>query len=252
MNDKRNRKITHKDFYDSRYKDEKPFRGLLEVSKRIKLMRVIRDIRSLVPAGNDVIDVGCGRGRTASALSRWYRVSACDSASDTMRINQNRMPEINFFTQDVTSEALDPKLIGAFAAATCIDVIEHVPFEMQKNAVRKLAEMLAPGGVLILTTPDREVSLTFKRDAAISDEEFLRMREQQPRADQLVAEELDTLLNVEFSLIYSGNLVPAIHYRPTDLLWKALFLPVRYRGVEWLRELLRIRGQYHYRIVQKR
>ena len=76
MNDKRHRKITHKDFYDSRYKDEKPFGGLLEVSKRIKLRRVIRDIRRLVPVANDVIDVGCGNGRTASALSRWYRVSA--------------------------------------------------------------------------------------------------------------------------------------------------------------------------------
>lgn len=93
-----------------------------------------------------VLDVGAGSGALAVRLQQaGFQVSACDLFPD-----QFRAPGIPFSVANV-SESL-PFPDGSFDAITCLETIEHL--EDQFRFVREAARVLAPGGRILITTPN--------------------------------------------------------------------------------------------------
>jgi 2-polyprenyl-6-hydroxyphenyl methylase/3-demethylubiquinone-9 3-methyltransferase len=111
------------------------------------------DERALRPLeGKSALDVGCGAGLLAEPLARLgASVTAVDAAPelvDAARLHAaGQRLEIDYRATGV--ESID----GKFDLVTALEVIEHVA--EPQAFVDSLVARLAPGGLLILSTPNR-------------------------------------------------------------------------------------------------
>ena len=101
--------------------------------------------------GRSAVDVGCGAGLLAEPLARLgARVTAIDASAELIRVASDHAIasglEIDYRAGEVG------ELEGQFDLITCMEVIEHVADP--STFVAELARLLAPGGLLILSTPN--------------------------------------------------------------------------------------------------
>jgi SAM-dependent methyltransferase len=112
---------------------------------------ILDALRASVPdlAERRIVDVGCGVGGLVADLARaGLRVAgACDSYVEGLRIARQRVEAPLFVVDEGPFPPLAPgqDLIGLF------DVLEHI--DDDRGALRSVAEVLRPGGVLVLTVP---------------------------------------------------------------------------------------------------
>jgi len=105
---------------------------------------------ALVEPGEALLDVGCGRGAVAAALSpRFRRVHGVDGDAEQLEAAAAR--GISVLRVDLDLEPL-PFPDASFDAVVCLEVVEHVrdPAELTREAAR----VLRAGGRLYLSTPN--------------------------------------------------------------------------------------------------
>ena len=114
------------------------------------------DIRDPKPlAGRSALDVGCGAGLLCEPLARLGGdVTGVDAAPENAAaaaVHAERSGlDIRYMAGELASHD-----IGSFDLVTAMEVIEHVA---DKQAfARDLAARLAPGGLMVLSTPNRTV-----------------------------------------------------------------------------------------------
>lgn len=114
----------------------------------------LRKCAEAVAGGKAFVDVGCGCGHSTAIMKGfcpgdWTGVDFGESAIVEAR---KLFPDIRFryfpIPEDIPMNAYD--------GVVCSEVIEHV--EDPADFVRALVNVTAPGGVLVLTTPNRPVS----------------------------------------------------------------------------------------------
>lgn len=112
------------------------------------------DERAFSPlAGKSALDVGCGAGLLAEPLARLgARMTAVDAAPENIGAARAHA--------DAAGLSIDYRACGvedlagmSFDLVTCLEVIEHVTDPAA--FVRALADVLAPGGLMVLSTPNR-------------------------------------------------------------------------------------------------
>ena len=113
------------------------------------LHAVIEKIRELAPEmRGDYLDVGSGNGELIDRVIRVFAVKprACDYRGDLMSVEG--------VTVDVANVNADPLPYpdASFDLVTCTEVIEHL--EHYRAALREMARVLRPGGVLVVSTPN--------------------------------------------------------------------------------------------------
>ena len=103
-----------------------------------------------VPEGVRLLDAGCGAGILIreARLRGWSADGVELSAELAARARVNN-PEANIITGDIQNQ--EPKERG-YDAVICLDILEHVlsPITMVENC----REILRPGGLLMLQTPN--------------------------------------------------------------------------------------------------
>ena len=102
-----------------------------------------------------VLDVGCGTGFLLEQLAnRGYTGVGVDLSPESVAIAQQRLEELG--VQDrlraTVGSAYEPPE-GTFELITLTDVLEHL--EDPRACLRALRERLAPGGLLVISTPNR-------------------------------------------------------------------------------------------------
>lgn len=104
--------------------------------------------------GKRVLDAGCGIGYGSNMLagSGAAEVAGVDIAEPIIEVaRQSAAPGVTFSTGDV---AALPFGSDSFDLVVCFEVIEHV--EDTDAVLDELARVLAPGGVIVLSSPNRD------------------------------------------------------------------------------------------------
>lgn len=104
-------------------------------------------------AGRAALDIGCGAGLVCEPLARLgAEVTGVDAAADNVAAASAHAEAVGLDIRYMAGEVggLD---IGTFDLVTCLEVVEHVA---DKPAfLRDVAARLAPGGLLVISTPNR-------------------------------------------------------------------------------------------------
>jgi len=129
--------------------DDRPFLHELHAYK----LRVLRRLfERYIPAGGVTADVGCGRSLFADiGVPFPFTVVAGDLDYQAVRDRAAEVPHQRWGVFDASAL---PFADGTFDALFAGEVIEHVPDA--RAALREWGRVLKPGGVAIITTPNRE------------------------------------------------------------------------------------------------
>ena len=114
------------------------------------------DAAALKPlAGKRALDVGCGAGLLCEPLARLgAAVTGVDAAEENVAAAIEHAAAMGLAVEYRAGE-LAQLTLGQFDLVTCMEVLEHVADK--PTFVAALAASLAPGGLLILSTPNRTV-----------------------------------------------------------------------------------------------
>jgi 2-polyprenyl-6-hydroxyphenyl methylase/3-demethylubiquinone-9 3-methyltransferase len=106
--------------------------------------------------GKRVLDVGCGGGILAEAMTaRGAQVTGIDLGEAPLKVAQLHLLEsgLKVDYRLVEAEALAQEMPGAFDVVTCMELLEHVPDPAAM--VRACATLARPGGWLFFSTINR-------------------------------------------------------------------------------------------------
>ncbi len=130
---------------DAEYADQ----GLEHSRDRLAALTAL--VRQNVAKGGSVLDVGCGAGHVLRSLADSYRTTGIELAPSWFEISRRR--GVNVVAEPLSSRYWDQHR-STFDAITLFDVIEHVnrPLEVCRRAL----DLLAPGGALLMDTPNAD------------------------------------------------------------------------------------------------
>jgi 2-polyprenyl-6-hydroxyphenyl methylase / 3-demethylubiquinone-9 3-methyltransferase len=107
-------------------------------------------------AGRQVADIGCGGGIFSEALARGgAHVTAIDASAELIEVARQhaKTQALTVHYEAITAEDLAQRQTGYFDVVTCLELIEHVP--APDSLVKACATLLKPGGVLVISTLNR-------------------------------------------------------------------------------------------------
>lgn len=236
------------EFYDKTWSDKKyAAEGVSQVLRRRKIMQFIEQYTSGVEL--TLLDLGCGKGFLTEAISKFGQATGVDFAAKTIEQNKQRSPHLGFVCGDVTDPLLPQRLIQ-YDVVVSSEVIEHIEIAKRTQFLQNVDAVLHPGGVFILTTPDKDVVLGRKLPNE-SEAEFFDRFDDQPINNIMSKKELLALLEPYFEFVGFASVQPLVNNRLLDLLWKGLFLFLDYKFVNTLTHVLGLKGQYMVVISRK-
>jgi len=102
-------------------------------------------------AGKTAMDVGCGAGLLTESLARLgAKVTGIDAAPEVIGVARDHAAAMGLAIDYHAADVID--VAGQFDLITCMEVVEHVA--EPQAFLTALARRLAPGGLLILSTPN--------------------------------------------------------------------------------------------------
>lgn len=124
----------------------------LEESEWPRLRR-LRELLDEIPAGGEVLDLGCGNGLPAlDAIVERHRGAGVDVSHVQAARARSTVPEASVLHADMATVDFED---GSFDAVVSFYAIEHVPRECHAALLSRLHRWLRPGGRLLFTIEAR-------------------------------------------------------------------------------------------------
>ena len=180
-------------------------------------------------SGKKVLDVGCGGGILAESMARrGADVTGIDLGTENLKAATVHAEQSNLNDslryQHIPVESLAATHAGQFDVVTCMEMLEHVPDP--SAIVQACFELLAPGGVCVLSTINRSPkSYLF---AIVGAEYVLRLldRGTHDYAKFITPAELDKMA---IDAGFGRQDIIGLHYNPlTKRYWLAQNVDVNY------------------------
>ncbi len=118
--------------------------------------RIADAVRNFVPRSARILDYACGTGAlTGHLLRSGFSVGACDLSPDSVAYVQKNYAEHPAF---YGASTIDDFLAGEvrFDAVVLVELIEHMDATVLTKVMADLRKILAPDGMVIVTTPNDE------------------------------------------------------------------------------------------------
>ena len=105
-------------------------------------------IQQASPGARTLLDVACGTGAHLEILRRWYYVEGVDLSPEMLEVARERLPDVPLHVADMRTLELG----RTFDAVTCLFSAIGYATDMaaMRSTIQRLADHLAPGGVLIV------------------------------------------------------------------------------------------------------
>jgi len=101
----------------------------------------------IIPAGADVLDLGCGAGVPMTrALAAGRQVTGVDISAHQIELARDAVPEATFIQADMSALDLPP---ASFDAVVAFYSLTHVPRADVPGLLTAVRRWLRPGGILI-------------------------------------------------------------------------------------------------------
>jgi SAM-dependent methyltransferase len=113
--------------------------------------QVAAKMASRLPAGARVLDVGCGTGWLANTIAPFAEAWGTDLAPAAIDDGKKRHPNVHLLCGDF----LALELPAPFDLIISADSLAHM--HDQEACVRRIAQLLKPGGAFLLMTQNRQV-----------------------------------------------------------------------------------------------
>ena len=133
--------------------------------------------------GKQVLDFGCGTGYGAALLAKVARHVTgldIDGTAQQWARTSHPLPNLHFHHCDDLGAGLAP---GSFDVVTCFEMIEHVDHATQRATIAAIARLLRDDGVLVISTPNPEVTQQYGANPyhlrEMSEPEFLALIHEQ-------------------------------------------------------------------------
>jgi SAM-dependent methyltransferase len=185
----------------------------------------VRRYLGALPAGARVLDAGCGEGVLVEEFAGSLAIEGVDPNYQSTYVRQASVTSLPF-----------PD--GAFDRALCLDVLEHLDFTAQREALAELHRVIAPGGELVVSVPNL-AHLQSRLHFAIAGRLIRTASDQKHPGDRPAAEYLRLFARAGFSLAERHGIFPTVP-GVTALVRRH---PVRLAWVHrWLTRLLPVPG----------
>ena len=129
--------------------------------------------------GMSVLDFGCGTGYGTALLGEVAEsVVGMDIAAAAIKWAKetHRNPKLRFEERADLGRVFPQ---ASFDLVTCFEMIEHVDHETQLEVIRSISALLKPGGKLIISTPDPQVTASYDENPyhirEMTESEFLEL-----------------------------------------------------------------------------
>jgi len=111
----------------------------------------LSELHSAIPAGGQVLDVGCGSGLPValSLADAGFDVTGVDISDVQVSRARELVPRARFIRADVTTVEFTPK---SFDAVVSFYALIHIPVPEHPALLARVASWLRPGGLFVATT----------------------------------------------------------------------------------------------------
>ena len=104
-------------------------------------LRIVRAYLEALPAGTRVLDAGCGEGILVEEYGGRLAIEGVDENYSSAHVRQGSLLAL-------------PYEDARFDRVLCLDVLEHLRFDGQVQALGELHRVLRPGGELLVSVPN--------------------------------------------------------------------------------------------------
>ncbi len=123
-------------------------------SRQEERQRYTQLLLDRMPAGADVLELGCGAGLpTTRLLAQRFTVTGVDISARQIDLARREVPHATFVQGDMTNLDLPA---GSFDAVAAFYSLIHVPREEHAGMLARIVSWLRPGGVLVATMGARD------------------------------------------------------------------------------------------------
>jgi SAM-dependent methyltransferase len=111
----------------------------------------LAELRKRIPAGGEVLDLGCGSGLPVARdlTHAGYHVTGVDMSEVQIRRARELVPAAEFLQADISSVDFDSE---SFDAVVSFFALIHLPLGEQLPLLCRIAGWLRPGGTFVATT----------------------------------------------------------------------------------------------------
>jgi SAM-dependent methyltransferase len=104
-------------------------------------LEYVRGYLAALPPGTRVLDAGCGEGILVEEFAGRLAIEGVDPNYTSAHVRRASLLEL-------------PYSAGLFDRVLCLDVLEHLTYEQQPQALAELHRVLAPSGELLVSVPN--------------------------------------------------------------------------------------------------